>query len=64
MLIAVEIPPLEDLYIREETQEIIEIKWKILGWTMSLSADVIATIRKLPKHYVVVGTILCVLVEV
>lgn len=57
-------PPLDDLYMPEETDEIFEMKWTILGWTMSLPADLIASLRELPKDYVVIGTILYVLVQV
>lgn len=44
--------------------EIIEIKWKILGWIMSLTDDVISRIKKLPKDYMLIGTIVYTLVEV
>ncbi|XP_055310152.1 uncharacterized protein LOC129573547 [Sitodiplosis mosellana] len=58
------LPSLEELYVgTDDDSKIIDIKWKLLAWIMSLSEDVISLIKNLPKDYVLISTILFALVK-
>lgn len=62
--ILVDIPTLDRLYLGEDDEGMIEIKWKIFGWITSLSDEVISTMRKLPKKFLLICAILYALVKV
>ncbi|XP_031628378.1 constitutive coactivator of PPAR-gamma-like protein 1 [Contarinia nasturtii] len=58
--------PIDDLYVENEELDdiaIIEIRWKLFGWIMSFSEEVISTIKKLPQKYLLISTILYALVK-
>lgn len=60
-------PPLDQLYLKDENKDktdIIEVKWKILAFIMSLNDGVIAKMKKLPKEYLLISAILYSLVKV
>lgn len=63
-LISVEIPQLEQLYLGSNDHEMIETKWKIFRWIMSLSDDVITAMKKLPKKFLLICASLYALVRV
>lgn len=62
--ISVKVPPLDQLYLGKEDEKMLEIKWKIFGWIMSLSDDVISAMKKLPKNFLLICAILYALVKV
>lgn len=67
MSISVEVPPLNLLYLHNEDEDddrLVDIKWKILGWIMSLSTDVIAAMKKLPTDLFNTSVTLYALVKV
>lgn len=58
-------PPLDALYVETgDDTKIIETKWQLLGWIMSLSEDVISAIKHIPKDFLIISTILYALVKV
>lgn len=67
VLVLVDLPPLERLYLQSEIEddhEINEIKWKIFGWIMSFSAEEISIIKRLPKDLQMTSATLLALVKV
>lgn len=65
--VSVSVPPLEHLYIDNEISigsGIIENRWRILSWIMSMSDEMMAAIKKLPKDFLLIATTLYVLVKV
>lgn len=63
--ISVDVPPLDQLY--DETREdatFDDIKWKLLAWIMSFSAEVISLVKKLPKNFLLISNTLLALVKV
>lgn len=67
----ISVPPLDQLMVNdvenEENQEVdeemINIRWKLLGWILTISNEKIDSIRSLPKDLILICTVLYLLVR-
>lgn len=53
---------LEHLYLNETDD--MDIRWKLVGWIMSISDNIILAMQQLPKQFLVICTALYCLVKV
>lgn len=60
-----EIPPLERLLLDadDDDDKLKDVRWKLLGWILSIPDEKIEEIRKLPKDLILICTTLYVLVK-